>query len=219
MYTLYYYPDNASLAPHMCLLHAGAPYHLVLVDRTKGGLDEPGFRAVSPHGRIPAMMVGEPAEGGFPMIEAAALCLKIAEDYPASGLLPAWGTPARALAQQWLIYLTNTLQADLMVHNYARRYASTAAGIKQVKAESGARLGSMLGSIDRSLQSSAGGYLVGDFPTAADFFLLMLAGWAEQFKIPDPPSIRPALVAYLQHMQSLPAAAEAYRIEGHGPYF
>jgi len=219
MYTLYYLPDTASLAPHMCLLQAGASYRLVPADRAAGGLDDPAFRAISPHGRVPAMLVGDPAEGGYPLIEAAALCLKIAEDFPESGLLAGVGTPERAVTQQWLIYLTNTLQADLMVHHYARRYASTAAGIRQVQAESAARLGSMLGYIDRRLKEAADGYLVGAAPSAADFYLLMLAGWCEQFEIPDPPSIRPSLLAYLRRMQREFAAAEAYRIEGHGPYF
>ncbi|MEQ8604236.1 MAG: glutathione S-transferase [Marivibrio sp.] len=219
MYRLYYYPDTASLAPHMCLLQAGAPHRLALVDQSKGDLDSAAFRAISPHGRVPAMFVGDPEEGGYALIEAAALCLKIAEDFPESGLLPAAGTKERAQTQQWLIYLTNTLQADLMVFNYARRYASTPAGIKQVKAESAARIGSMLGHIDRHLKASGGPFLVGSGPTAADYFLLMLAGWCEQFEIPDPPSIRPTLLSYLRGMQQTPAAVEAYRIEGHGPYF
>jgi len=219
MYSLYYYPDNASLAPHMCLIHAGAPYDLVLVDRVKGALDADWFRAVSPHGLVPAMMVGDPAYGGFAMTEAAAICLKISEDFPASGLMPPLGTMQRAQAQQWLIYLTNTLQADTMVFNYARRYGVTATGIKQVRGEAAARVGSMLGYIDRHLKTMDGPWLTGHYFSAADYYLLMLAGWLEQFKIPDPPSIRPNLKTYLHRAQALPCAAEAYRIEGHGPYF
>lgn len=219
MYTLYYYPDNASLAPHMCLLHAGAPYHLALVDRAKGALDADWFRAISPNGKIPAMAVGDPAAGGFVMTEAAALCLRIAEDFPAADLMPSPGTAARGHAMSWLFHLTNTLQADSNVHNYARRHAATDEAIAQVRAEAAARLGAHLGYIDRELARHGAPWLAGDQVTAADYYLLMVAGWLEQFAIPDPPSVRPALLAHLRRAQALPAAVEAYRIEGHGPYF
>jgi glutathione S-transferase len=152
------------------------------------------------------------------MHEAAALCLKVAEDFPAASLMPPLGTAARGTALEWLFYLTNTLQADCSVFNYARRYASTAAGIKQVRTEAGARLGSMLGHIDRQLRTG-GPWLAGESLSVADYYLLMVAGWLEQFKIPDPPSIRPSLKAYLRRAQALPAPAHAYRLEGHGPYF
>lgn len=218
MYTLYYEPDTASLAPHICLLHAGAPYRLTRVDRAKGGLDDPAYRRLNPHGRIPTLTIGDPDGGGYAMTEAAAICLKIAQDHPHEALMPEDGSKAYAQALSWLFYLTNTLQADTMVFHYARRYAATTDGIAQVRGEAGARLGSMLGQIDRSLKEG-GPWLAGDAFSAADYFLLMVAGWLEQFAIPDPPSIRPTLSAYLRRAQDLPAAVEAYRIEGHGPYF
>lgn len=219
MYTLYYYPDNASLAPHMCLIHARAPYQLVLVDRAKGALDSDWFRALNPQGKIPAMTVGDPAAGGFTMTESAAICLKIAEDLPGSALMPPVGTVTRGHALRWLFHLTNSLQADCSVYNYARRYAETRAGIEEVRAATGARLGALLGHIDRHLAAEPGPWLVGEQVTAADYFLLMVAGWLEQFKVPDPPTVFPTLLAYLRRAQALPAAAEAYRIEGDGPFF
>ena len=43
MIQLYYYPINASLAPHIVLEEIGAPYKLVLVDREVQAHKQPEY--------------------------------------------------------------------------------------------------------------------------------------------------------------------------------
>lgn len=211
--TLYYYPDNASLAPHICLRKAGADFTLSLVERNRGGLTDPAYLALNPHARIPTLAVGDPDRGGFVIRESAAICHYIAETYPESGLLPALGTVERARTLDWLYFATNTIQADLMVSAYARRYGETSEQIAAVKARAADRVGGHLAIVNRELEKT-GDWLVGDRPTCADYFLFMLAGWAEQFKIPDPPSIRPHLLAHARRCQALPEVIDTFAAEG-----
>jgi glutathione S-transferase len=41
MIQLYYFPGNASMAPHMLLEELGIPFELVRVEREKGALRSP----------------------------------------------------------------------------------------------------------------------------------------------------------------------------------
>ncbi|MDW3207247.1 MAG: glutathione S-transferase family protein [Alphaproteobacteria bacterium] len=216
--TLYYYPDNASLAPHICLRKAGADFQLSLVERNRGGLTDPAYLALNPHARVPTLAVGDPSADGFVIRESAAICQYVAETYPASGLLPQIGTTARALTIDWLTFSTNTIQADLMVSAYARRYAETSEQITAVKSRAADRVGGHLAIVDRELAKS-GDWLVGNSPTCADIFLFMLAGWAEQFKIPDPPSVRPNLLAHARRCQELPEVIDTFEAEGISFFF
>ncbi|HEY4069210.1 MAG TPA: glutathione S-transferase N-terminal domain-containing protein, partial [Burkholderiaceae bacterium] len=53
---LHYYPSNASMAPHLVLEEIGAPYELVLVDRTVQAHKSPAYLALNPNGLIPVFV-------------------------------------------------------------------------------------------------------------------------------------------------------------------
>src|SRR4051812_4806431 len=108
MYKLYFFPGNANLAPHMLLEELGVEYELVLVDRDKNAQKSPEYLKLNPNGRIPTLLDGE-----FVLYETAAICLHLVDRHPQAGLAPQVGTVERAEFYKWLIYLTNTLQAEL----------------------------------------------------------------------------------------------------------
>ena len=70
---------------------------------------------------------------GDPVAAAAAICLHLADRHPEAALAPALGTPARAEFYKWLIYLTNTLQAELLIYFYPERLAIDANAAAAVK--------------------------------------------------------------------------------------
>ena len=69
MYQLYYYPSNASLAPHIVLEEIGAPYELVLVDRDAQAHKQPDYLKLNPSGLIPVLI-----DGDLVLTETAAIC-------------------------------------------------------------------------------------------------------------------------------------------------
>mgnify|MGYP000623779462 CR=1 FL=1 len=158
MYQLYYYPGNANLAPHMLLEEIGVPYELILVDRDKNAQRSPQYLKLNPNGRIPTLV-----DGDLVLFEAAAICLHLADRHPEAALAPALGTPARAEFYKWLIYLTNTLQAELLIYFYPERLAIDANAAAAVKLRAQERVADMLDLIEQALaQRAAAGHQVAD---------------------------------------------------------
>ena len=96
MFTLYYYPNNASLAPHFLLHHLKADYQLVLVDRKINAQHSDEYRQLNPAGRIPTLVVQQQA-----IFESAAICIHLCELHPHSTLMPELGNAKRPLFFQY----------------------------------------------------------------------------------------------------------------------
>mgnify|MGYP000632612495 CR=1 FL=1 len=137
MRQLHYYPSTASMAPHIVLHEIGTPFELVLVDRVQDAHKSPAYLRLNPNGRIPVFV-----DGDLVLYETAAICLHLCDTHATSGFMPALGTPERAHAYKWLVWLTNTVQATLIHYFYPERMvnAGDAAAAAQVKAAAEARV-------------------------------------------------------------------------------
>ncbi len=178
MYTLFYAPGTAAMAPHAALEEIGAPHKLVRVDLKTGEHRKPEYLKLNPKGRIPVLVVGDDT-----ITESAAILLHLADLHPEAKLAPAPGTAERARSYQWLLYLSNTVQAA-MIDYFHPDYAFEAAEQQQaIKASAEKRLGTMFAYIDAEL-GKAGPYLTGSQFSAADLFLHMLTRWSRYFAKP-----------------------------------
>jgi glutathione S-transferase len=184
VYKLYYYPGNANLAPHMLLEELGARYELVLVDRNKNAQKSEEYLKLNPNGRVPTLI-----DGDLVLYEAAAICLH-------------------------LVYLTNTLQAELMTYFYPERLIDDAAAAAQVKAHAEARVGGMLDLIETHFAAHGGPFLLGERYSAVDPYLLMLSRWTRMMKIPA--RNRSHLGRYLERVVARPPIQRAFAGEGLG---
>jgi len=209
VYQLYYYPSNASFAPHACLEEAGAPYELVLVDRATDSHKSADYMRLNPSGRIPTLV-----DGDLVLFETAAICLHIADRHPDSGLAPAVATTERSVLHKWLFYLATTVQPELLLWFYPERYATDDAGKAAVKAGAQARLAGMLAILDDAV--GAGPYLMGDAFTLLDPYLAMLCRWA--VKAGCAPRGYANLNPYLDHVVTRPSMARAIDQEGLAPF-
>jgi glutathione S-transferase len=207
MYQLYYYPGNANLAPHMVLEEIGTPYELVLVDRDKNAHKSAEYLKLNPSGRIPVLIDGE-----LVLSEAAAICLHLADRHPEAALAPVPGSVERAECYKWLMYLTNTLQPELMTYNYPERLSDDAAGAARVKAHAEDRLGGMLDILEAALALHGGPYLLGERYSVVDPYLLMLSRWTRH--LAKPARGRRHLGRYLENMVTRPAVQRAFAGEG-----
>jgi glutathione S-transferase len=207
MYKLYYYPENANAAPHMILEEIGESYELMFVDRTKNAQKSPEYLKINPNGRIPALQ-----DGSLIINEAAAIVLHLIDTHSQAGLAPKFGAPDRAKFYQWLIFLTNSLQEELMVWQYPERVGGDdAAAIDVIRRGAEARASNFLDVIEDHLGAN-GPYILGRTFSAVDFYLVMLARWARPMA--NPPRSRPHVAKLLDRMTALPAVRRAYEREG-----
>ncbi len=204
LFQLYYYPNNASLAPHFLLHHVGADYELILVDKESNSQKSPDYLRLNPAGRIPTLVVNDQ-----PIFESAAICIHICELYPESGLLPKIGDPKRPLFFQWLAFLTNTLQAELMVKYYPHRHTDDESTIPNILAAQDDRIAEALAIIDAQLAHND--FLLGDKLSACDYFLFMLAEWS--LPVPKSPMTFEHLARYLRRMCDNPTIQAVCGIE------
>jgi glutathione S-transferase len=213
MYKLYYYPGNANLAPHILLEEIGVDYELVLVDRNKNAHKSPEYLRLNPNGRIPTLVNGD-----LVLYETAAICLHLVDCHPEAGLAPALGSVERAEFYKWLIYLTNTLQAELITYFYPERLTDDASAAAQVKAHAEARVGSMLDLVETTLAVNDSPYLLGTRYSAVDPYLLMLSRWTRIMQ--NPARHRRHLGRYLETIAARPTVQRTFAGEGiAAPFF
>ncbi|MCP5371631.1 MAG: glutathione S-transferase N-terminal domain-containing protein [Hyphomicrobiales bacterium] len=211
MYRLYYFPGNANLAPHMCLQEIGADYELALVDRAVDGQKDPEYMRLNPAGRIPTLV-----DGDLVLFESAAICLHLADRHPAAGLAPPLGGAARAHFYKWLMFLTNTIQPDVLGYHYTDRYTTDPAAVPAVKAAFERRLGDWYGIVDAAL--AEGPYLLGETFSAADLYLFMVARWGRA--LTAPPGGYAHLGPFLRRLAERPCVVRAFEAEGlAAPYY
>ena len=205
MFTLYYYPNNASLAPHFLLRHVNANYELLLVDKKSNSQKSADYLKLNPAGRIPTLVVDDQ-----PIFESPAICIHICELFPEYELIPAIGDAKRPLFFQWLAYLNNTLQAELMVRYYPQRHTNDEATIPNVIVAQDERIADALSIINDQLSNNK--YLLGDKLSACDYFLFMLAEWSLPAK--QSPLTFAHLSDYLTRLVQHPIIKEVCEFEG-----
>ena len=236
MIHLHYYPSTASMAPHILLHELSVPHQLVLVDRMQNAQKMTGYLKLNPNGLIPVLTDDEEGKGGdggndgegskgggLVLYESAAICLHLCDTHPAAGLAPAIGTPERAQFYKWLMWLTNTLQATLIIYFYPERWVNTgnAAGAAQVKAQAEIKVGLLLDQLDAQLakqskeqpQAKGAPWLLGANFSAVDAYALMLCRWTRNFES-TPARARTHLGPYLQRVIARPAVIKAFAAEG-----
>jgi glutathione S-transferase len=207
MYGLHYYPANANAAPHMLLEEIGAQYELLLVDRAVNGHKSKEYLKINPMGRIPTLV-----DRDLVLFEAAAIVLHLVDAHPDAGLAPKMGTPERAKFYQWLTFLTNSLQEELMIYQYPDRLTGNdAAATAIVKRGAEARASAFLDVIDDHLKAN-GPLFLGNKLSAVDFYLVMLSRWARSMG--KPPRSCPSIAKLLDKVTALPSVRRAYEREG-----
>jgi glutathione S-transferase len=204
VYKLFYYPRNASWAPHLLLAEMGLDFELVLVDRKSNEQKSSEYLLLNPTGRIPTL-----SDNGTVIFESAAICLYLCEKHLELPLLPVVGSPERAKFYQWLFYLNSTVQPELMVYFYPQKHTN-GGETKDIVIAQEARITEMFSLIDNELQGKE--FLVGSSITACDYFLFMLAHWASGFS--QPPLSFNNLGRYLRNIAKREAVVSVCEKEG-----
>jgi glutathione S-transferase len=204
MYTLYYSPGAASLLPHLLLLETGAAHTLHRVDIQAGANREADYLRLNPNGLVPTLIVD-----GQPCTETAALLLLICERHPDAGLAPPPGTPQRAAFLQGVVFLANTLQPAFRLWFYP----SDAGAVDETVLRHAlrARIEQCFEQLAAQLADGRS-YLLGEQPSALDFYATMLMRWSRN--MPKPATEWPVLKALADRIRARPSWQRMYAVEG-----
>jgi glutathione S-transferase len=212
MLQLYYFPGNASLIAHIVLEEVGTPFELNYVDRARAAHKSAAYLALNPNGLIP-VLVDDALPGKEPLViyETAAICMHLADTHPEAQLLAATATRERANAYKWLVWLSNSLQATLIVYFYPERWADDAAGSAAVKAHAEAKIGTLLDQIDAELARHGGPWLLGASHSLVDSYAFVLCRWTRGFG--RPARALPHVKPWLDRVLARPAVQRALATE------
>jgi glutathione S-transferase len=201
MIELHYYPGTAAMVPHIVLEELGIPYRRELVDRATNAHKRPEHLQLNPNGLLPVLV-----DGRHVVYETAAIVLHLCDTHPQAALAPSQGSWARAHFYQWLMWLTNTLQASLIVYFYPERWLETgnAAGVSELKAHAEQRVGALLDMLEAELARHQQPWFAGDQYGALDAYVFTLCRWTRNFST-QPARSRSRLGPYLQRVLARPA--------------
>jgi len=103
---LYYWPGACSLSPHIVSREAGIDLQLAQLDRAeRKTADGTVLSNVNPKNQVPVLELDD----GQKLTEGPVIVQYLADQKPASGLVPPPGTMERYRVLEWLIFITSEL--------------------------------------------------------------------------------------------------------------
>jgi glutathione S-transferase len=197
---LYYSPGACSLSPHIVLHEAGLPYTPVLAStKTHQLADGTDFYTINPKGYVPLLEL----DNGERLSEGPVIVQYIADQAPASKLVPPAGTMARYRVMEWLNFITSELHKS-----YSPLFNKDMPD--EAKALARKKLGDRYAWVDQQLAGKD--YLMGEQFTVADAYLYTVTTWAGVVGVDL--SARANLTAYMARVAARPAVQAARKAEG-----
>jgi glutathione S-transferase len=211
MIRLHYSPSTAAMVPHILLEEIGAPYERVLVDRAGGEHTRPEYRRLNPNGLIPVLQ-----DGQLTIYETAAIALHLCDRHPAAALAPALGTDARSHFYKWLVWLTNTMQATLMLYFYPGRWVDEGndSGARELQRIAERKVAGMLEQLDAHFAGHGEPWFLGAGFSALDAYAFTLCRWTRNFQNERRARDYPHLGPYLRRVLARPAVQRVIATEG-----
>jgi glutathione S-transferase len=188
--TLYHAAPSRSSIVHWMLEEVGEPYDIHLVSFKKGENLRPGYLAINPMGKVPALKHGDTV-----ITEAAAICAYLADEFPRAGLNLPVGNASRGIYLKWLFFGPSCVEPAIMERAYPRKEPAPRAALG-------------FGEFDTVMDvlakaaRAASPYLMGSQFTAADVIIGSGLRWGMMFKlIPE----RSEFTAYAGRLAERPA--------------
>jgi glutathione S-transferase len=195
--TLYHASPSRSSIARWMLEEIGEPYDLHVLSLTKGEQHAPGYLAVNPMGKVPALKHGEAV-----ITEAAAICTYLADEFPQARLNVPVGDPRRGTYLKWLFFAPSCIEPAITDRAFPRKEEP--------------RRGMLgYGDFDTVMAVVAGAvepgpYLMGEQFTAADVVLGSTLRWGMMFGLLPK---RPEFVAYVGRLEQRPALKRAVALD------
>lgn len=190
---LYYNPLSRARIVHWMLEEVGGPYRMELIALDKGEHKKAAFLAVNPMGKLPALV-----HRGTVVTEAAAICMYLADAFPAAGLAPALGAPERGTYYRWMFFAAGCVEPAL-TDRMMQRPAAPKPGANGYGCYE-----DTLNTLEKALLP--GPFILGDRFSAADVYICSHIGFGMMMKSLEP---RPSFSTYAARVGERPAFKRA----------
>jgi glutathione S-transferase len=194
---LYTNPQSRGRIARWMLEEVGEPYKVEVLDYAST-MKGPGYLAINPMGKVPALRHGDAV-----VTETAAICAYLADAFPQAGLAPPPGSKARAPYYRWMFFASGPVEAALS--NKALGFVVPPGRERMMG----------YGTPDQALNAletavSKSDYLAGNSFTAADLYVGSHIGFGMMFGTLEK---RPAFEKYWQRVSSRPAYKRANELD------
>lgn len=172
MLKLFYSPHTCSLASHIALEEAGAPYETVRISLQTDDQRKPEYLAINPKARVPALVTQKGV-----LTETPAILAFVAQSFPHAHLAPVDDPFAFARVQAFNSYLCSTVHVAHAHRMRGYRWADDPDAIREMQRKAPAAVGEAFGLIEREFLE--GPWVMGEAYTICDAYLFTLAQWLE----------------------------------------
>ena len=174
---------------HWMLEEVGVPYRFEVVNLETQDQKKPGFLAVNPMGKVPAIV-----HRGTVVTECGAICAYLADAFPAARLAPPTDSPLRGTYYRWLFFGGSCVEAAVIDRMFSRPAPSRPGALGY-------------GSYDDTVATLGkalvpGPYVLGPQFSAADVYIGSQIAFGMMTKALEP---HPAFQGYVNRLQERPA--------------
>jgi glutathione S-transferase len=206
MLKLYYSPGACSLASHIALEEAKAPYTTQRVDLKGGEQRSPDYLKINYKGRVPALLT----DRGI-LTESPVILGYIAQSFPDAGLANLDDGFAFSDMQAFNLYLTATVHVAFAHVFRPTRYGDGDATAAAMRAKASASLDDSFAIIDKKL-SDGRPFVHGDRYTDSDPYLLVFSRWLDRAEL-GPVDKFPSVAAHRKRIEARPAVQKVLATE------
>ena len=197
---LYWCPQTRAIRALWLLEEIGAKYEIVRIDVRAGAQNDPAFRAISPLGKVPALVDGETA-----VAESGAICVYLGDRFPEAKLAPPLSSPLRGPYLRWLFFGAGCIEPA-----FADRGLKREGQIPHLSASWGS-FDSVATTLRNGLER--GPWLLGDSFSTADILVGSGVQWGVQSKLLPDDAV---FGGYVQRLAARPALKRTLEIEAAG---
>ncbi len=174
MYKLYYQPGTASFVVHWLLIELEIPHELELIDFSCNQQKSTEYLKINPAGVVPTLLINNNYISEF-----AGICMYIIDKHAPGVLAPVANHADRAAYNQWMFYVSNTIQPTFRNWFYAEEFGTPelTKNITQKKLEA------IFTRCDLQMNDGRP-YFLGDQLTAVDFLITMIMRWSRNMPKP-----------------------------------
>jgi GST-like protein len=173
-YILYGCLGSGSAIIEMALSGIQAPFEERTIDLATDEQRDDAYAAINPQRKIPALRTAD----GELLTESVAIVLTLDERHRDAALLPPPGTPERAQALRWMLFVATELYPIVEINDYPERFAPRDEDAAVVRDIARARWRERWLVVEHAIEGDP--WLLRQGFTFADVYIAVVSRWAQQ---------------------------------------